>query len=79
MVHDTSLLNAQNYKVRIGGKVEQGSLRVTLNYGWQLYLLLLLKIENKLSFERKVTCDFTFLSLFIYLFIFKFTENQITL
>ena len=58
MVPDASLLNTQQYKVRIKGKVEQsrdrssasltpryssywkGSLRVTLDYGRQLYLLL---------------------------------------
>ena len=48
MVLDASLLNTQHYKVWIKGKVEQsregcssyrkGSLRVTLDYGRQLYL-----------------------------------------
>ena len=52
MVLDASLLNTQQYKVRIKGKVEQsrekssalpytyrkGSLRVTLDYGRLLYL-----------------------------------------
>ena len=59
MVLDATLLNTQYYKVRIKGKVEQsrgrssalpyifrkGSLRVTLEYGRQLYLLI-----NKMSF-----------------------------
>ena len=49
MVLDTSLLNTQQYKVRIKGKVEQsrkrssfgkGSLLVILDYGRQLYVLL---------------------------------------
>ena len=58
MVLDDSLLNTQNYKVWITGKLEQsrerssslpdtlcssyrkGSLRVTLDYGRQLYFLL---------------------------------------
>ena len=53
-VLDASLLNTQHYKVRIKGKVEgvapshtpwcssyrKGSLRVTLDYGRQLYLLM---------------------------------------
>ena len=52
MVLDASLLNTQHYKVWIKGKVEQsregvapspsyrkGSLRVTLDYGRQLYFL----------------------------------------
>ena len=48
MVLDTSLLNTQQYKVHIEGKVEQsrersssnyckGSLQVTFDYGRQLY------------------------------------------
>ena len=46
MVLDATLLNTQHYEVRIKGKVEQsrerssyrkGSLRVTLDYGRQLY------------------------------------------
>ena len=57
MVLDATLVNTQQYKVRIKGKVEQsrekssaslhlgvsyrkGSLRVTLDYGRQLYFLL---------------------------------------
>ena len=54
MVLDASLLNIQHYKVRIKGKVGQswersgarpytyrkGNLRVTLDYGRQLYFLL---------------------------------------
>ena len=53
MVLDTSLLNTQQYKVRIKGKVEQsregvapsstsywkGNLLVALDYGRQLYFL----------------------------------------
>ena len=52
---DATLLNTQYYKVRIKGKVEQsrerssalpytyqkGSLQVTLDYGCQLYLLII--------------------------------------
>ena len=63
MVLDTSLLNTQQYKVRIKSKVEQtkerssvlstpqfssywkGILRVTLNYGRQLYFTLLLSFQ----------------------------------
>ena len=56
MVLDASLLNTQHYKVRINGKVEKGvapfltpcccsnrkgSLRVTLDYGRQPYLLII--------------------------------------
>ena len=59
MVLDASLLNTQHYKVRIKGKVEQsregvapspsyrkGSLRVTLDYGRQLYFYFYLFIYN---------------------------------
>ena len=64
---DTSLLNTQQYKVRIKGKVEQsrkwvvpyptpqcrsywkGSPLVVLNYGRQLYLLLICKKKVKLA------------------------------
>ena len=66
MVLDATLLNTQQYKVRIKGKVEQSrerssphlvhlgvvkeSLRVTLDYGRQLYLHeVLLKILENLT------------------------------
>ena len=67
MVLDASLLNTQNYKVQIKGKVEQsregvapsptpwcssyrkGSLRVTLDYGCQLYFFYLWPINGTLT------------------------------
>ena len=60
MVLDAALLNTQDYKVRIKSKVEQSrergsalpynwkrSLRVALDYGRQLYLILTNDIEKK--------------------------------
>ena len=71
MVLDASLLNTQHYKVRIKGKVEQsregvatspwcssyrkGSLRVTLDYGRQLYnftLLLTILLSNSFNLMK---------------------------
>ena len=69
MVLDASLLNTQQYKVRIKGKVEQsregvapsptpwcssyrkGSLRVTLDYGRQLYFFYLHKTRTILILD----------------------------
>ena len=70
MVLDASLLNTQNYKVWIKGKVEQpregvapshtpwcssyrkGSIRVTLDYCRQLYLVVVVIIYEKLPLEK---------------------------
>ena len=78
MVLDASLLNTQHYKVRIKGKVEPSregvapsptswcssyrSLRVTLDYGRQLYLLKLRRGFSQLSFVY-VLFSFNILSL----------------
>ena len=62
MVNDASLLNTQHYKVRIKGKVapsptpwccsyRKGSLRVTLDYGRQLYFTLLLSYEDRFGIK----------------------------
>ena len=73
MVLDASLLNTQHYKVRIKGKVEQsregvapswcssyrkGSLRVTLDYGRQLYLYI---------YIYTAICMFVYIYIYIYM------------
>ena len=70
MVLDTSLLNTQQYKVRIKGKVCSSywkvSLLVALDYGRQLYLLMssLLKINWQSDFfipkSRSIICPLQF-------------------
>ena len=70
MVLDASLLNTQHYKVQIKGEVEpsptswcssywKGSLRVTLDYGRQLYFLLIYKQDLLLNNPQWLICHKT--------------------
>ena len=64
MVLDAILLNTQNYKVRIKGKVEQWNarLRVTLDNGRQLYII------YTYIYTRKINC-IELIYIYIYIFL----------
>ena len=99
MVPDTSLLNTQQYKVRIEGKVEQsrerssslpslrcssyrkGSLRIALDYGHQLYFLLIRKDKKKLNqicfYIKEEHFNGRFFFIFFPFWLYKFYENEL--